>query len=278
MDWVPTFSEGLASIARNEHDAFLIDHHLGGQTGVDLVREARGAGSLAALIMLTGQRDRTTDMAAMNAGATDFLMKSRTDAALLDRTLRYSISQAAMMSALERSRNQIAALEIARERRVAEEQLSKARPVDLLGHVSSRDALIDRETAAYRRALLEPLIDVAMVSTGAHAVGKVGLLIVACEDTPGAVGRLAKRSAAVCVNRPLVRLDGPALAVLLVDTDQDTARAEAGALVALARTAGLVVWGGYAALAPGWSAHALVAAAEASLKVAQSVGPGNLIG
>ena len=111
LEWVPTFSEGLASIGRDEHDAYLIDHELGGRTGIELVREAREAGSLAALIMLTGQRDRTTDLAAMNAGATDFLLKGRTDAALLDRSLRYSIFQAAAVSALERSRNQMAGLE-----------------------------------------------------------------------------------------------------------------------------------------------------------------------
>ena len=111
LDWVPTFTEGLASVALNEHDAYLIDHQLGGRTGIELVREARESGSLAALIMLTGQRDRTTDLAAMNAGATDFLLKGKTDAALLDRSLRYSIFQAAAVSALDRSRNQMAGLE-----------------------------------------------------------------------------------------------------------------------------------------------------------------------
>jgi DNA-binding response OmpR family regulator len=111
MDWVATFNEGLASIARDEHHAYLVDHQLGGRTGVELVKEAREAGSFAALIMMTGQRDRATDIAAMEAGATDFLLKGRTDHALLDRTLRYSISQAAMVSALDRSRNQMAGLE-----------------------------------------------------------------------------------------------------------------------------------------------------------------------
>jgi FixJ family two-component response regulator len=60
--------------------------------------------------MLTGRRDRATDLAAMDAGATDFLLKGGTDAALLDRTLRYAISQAAMVSALEQSRNLMAGL------------------------------------------------------------------------------------------------------------------------------------------------------------------------
>ncbi|MEO8229668.1 MAG: response regulator [Chloroflexota bacterium] len=107
---VATFDEGLASIALDDHDAYLVDHELGGRTGVELVREAREAGSLAALIMLTGRRDRTTDLAAMDAGATDFLLKGATDAGLLDRTLRYAISQAAMVSALEQSRDLMAGL------------------------------------------------------------------------------------------------------------------------------------------------------------------------
>jgi CheY-like chemotaxis protein len=111
LDWVATYAEGLASIERHEHDAYLVDQQLGEQTGTELVREARGTGSLAALIMMTGQRERATDMAAMSAGATDYLMKGRTDTALLDRTLRYAIAQAAALTAVARSRNQIAGLE-----------------------------------------------------------------------------------------------------------------------------------------------------------------------
>ena len=61
--------------------------------------------------MLTGHRDRATDLAAMEAGATDFLLKGRTDSAALDRTLRYAISNVAMVSTLDRSRSQMAGLE-----------------------------------------------------------------------------------------------------------------------------------------------------------------------
>jgi two-component system cell cycle sensor histidine kinase/response regulator CckA len=110
LDRVATFGEGLASIAHDDHDAYLIDHQLDGRTGVELVREAREAGSLAALIMLTGHRDRATDLAAMEAGATDFLLKGLTDGPLLDRTLRYAISQAALLSALDQSRDLMAGL------------------------------------------------------------------------------------------------------------------------------------------------------------------------
>ena len=111
LDWVATYAEGLASIEHGDHDAYLVDERLGGRTGTELVREARGSGSLAALIMMTGQRDRATDMAAMSAGATDYLMKGRTDTALLDRSLRYAIAHAGALTAIARSRNQIAGLE-----------------------------------------------------------------------------------------------------------------------------------------------------------------------
>jgi DNA-binding response OmpR family regulator len=110
LDRVATYEEGLEAIARDRHDAYLVDHQLGGRTGVELVCEARGAGSLAALVMLTGHRDRATDLAAMDAGATDFLLKGLTDGALLDRTLRYAIAQAALVSALDQSRDLMAGL------------------------------------------------------------------------------------------------------------------------------------------------------------------------
>ncbi|MEA2518065.1 MAG: hypothetical protein QOF49_145 [Chloroflexota bacterium] len=111
LDWVATYAEGLASIEREEHDAYLVDQQLGGRSGMELVREARGNGSLAALIMWTGELERATDMAAMSAGATEYLMKGRTETALLDRTLRYAISHASAVAAVARSRDQIAGLE-----------------------------------------------------------------------------------------------------------------------------------------------------------------------
>jgi DNA-binding response OmpR family regulator len=408
LDWVATYGEGLASIANGGHHAYLIDHQLGGQTGIDLVREAREAGSLAALIMMTGQRDRTTDMAAMNAGATDFLMKGRTDAALLDRTLRYAISQSAVVSALDHTHNQMTGLDelgrilidegptpatmarvvdliverfslprvalyladeeflhlvgqrgydhpiarldrddssvervararqpvfvpsishrrddggtgsdvatelsvplivsgelagllnvaslvaspigeqdvaairlvaerltvalgVVRDRRVSDERLRKARQ-----QLADPQAFVDGETLAYRRPLLEPLIDVAIASAATKAGRAFGVLLVACEDTgPGAVTRLAAQANVVFGTRPRVRFEKTELAVLLVATTEAAARSEAQDLVALADTAvGLEVWFGYAAWTPGWSTAELIAAAEADLAYTRRV-------
>jgi len=93
------------------HDVYLVDYRLGQNNGVDLVREARGAGSRAPIIMLTGEGTRTVDIEAMEAGASDFLEKGRTSASLLERSIRYAITEAATTAALERALAQISAIE-----------------------------------------------------------------------------------------------------------------------------------------------------------------------
>jgi len=128
LEWVDSYAAGLQAITRREHDAYLIDYQLGAASGVDLVRAARAAGVRAPLIMRTGQRDRAVDMAAMEAGAVGFLVKGRTDAALLERTIRYAITQAEATFALERSLAQVEGLERAgrllAERGLSEEALA----------------------------------------------------------------------------------------------------------------------------------------------------------
>src|SRR5205085_23207 len=92
LDWASTYGEGLAAVMRGEHDAYLVDYRLGVFTGVELVQAARKSGSRAPLVMLTGSGNRETDSAALEAGASDYLVKGRSDPALIDRTLRYAIS------------------------------------------------------------------------------------------------------------------------------------------------------------------------------------------
>jgi CheY-like chemotaxis protein len=420
LDWVPTFGEGLASIAQEHHDAYLIDHSLGARTGVELVREAREAGSLAPLIMLTGHRDRATDLAALDAGATDFLVKGRTDSALLDRTIRYSISHAAMVWTLDRLRNQMAgleemgrilvqegptpttvervveliadrfglaqfaiyltdgdllnlagqrgyahpvesvsrddasvervvharqplfipsltpdagganaggavatelclplmvsgdlmgllnvaspvatpigehdstairliadrltaALDVTRERRLSAERLAKVRRLGTgLDPSSDQEALIDSETMAYRRLLLEPLLEVAIATAGPDRVKDLGLLLVACSGTGfDQVARLAEAARAIFVHCPGVRFGEAELAVLVASTHPAVVRLKVTDLTAAAKAAGLDVWCGYASPATDASAIDVVAAAEAALAFARRIGPGTVIG
>jgi CheY-like chemotaxis protein len=111
VTWVTSGAAALEALATGWYDATLIDCNLGGTSGVEFIRDATAAGCVTPLIMLTGQRDRATDMVAMKAGAADFLEKGRTDATLLDRTLRYTITSARIREELRRGREQILGLE-----------------------------------------------------------------------------------------------------------------------------------------------------------------------
>jgi diguanylate cyclase (GGDEF)-like protein len=92
-DWVNNYQEGLKQIEKGEHDVYLIDHYLGSDSGLDLLKEALQAGCQAPLIIVTGQSAREIDHAALKAGATDYLVKDRLDSQLLERSLRYAVER-----------------------------------------------------------------------------------------------------------------------------------------------------------------------------------------
>src|SRR5215212_2813642 len=90
VDWAASYDAGLVEIKKNGHDVYLLDYRLGAQTGLELLREALAAGCKAPIIMLTSENP-LVDAEAMKLGAADFLSKDKLDAALLERSIRYSI-------------------------------------------------------------------------------------------------------------------------------------------------------------------------------------------
>lgn len=93
LDWAATYDAGLDAIKRSGHDVYLLDYRLGEYTGLELLREAIGNDCRAPMILLTGQGDRSVDMEAMKAGASDYLVKGKIDAPLLERSIRYAIER-----------------------------------------------------------------------------------------------------------------------------------------------------------------------------------------
>jgi diguanylate cyclase (GGDEF)-like protein/PAS domain S-box-containing protein len=108
LDWSQTFDEALATIARNEHDVVLVDYRLGMHDGLELLRAAKAAGCTRPLILLTGQGAADVDIAAMKAGAADYLVKGEIDAQALERSIRYSIEQSRTLEALRESEERYA--------------------------------------------------------------------------------------------------------------------------------------------------------------------------
>jgi DNA-binding NtrC family response regulator len=93
LDWVATYDEGLAAISEGKHDVYLVDYVLGPGNGLELIRAARARGSRAPFIMLTGYGDRKIDMAALEAGVADYLVKGQIGPELMERAIRYAIER-----------------------------------------------------------------------------------------------------------------------------------------------------------------------------------------
>ncbi|MCM3870340.1 MAG: PAS domain S-box protein [Pyrinomonadaceae bacterium] len=91
LDWASSYEEGLRLAVRRDHHVCLVDYRLGERSGVELIREVRESRVTTPMILLTGQGDHDVDIEAMEAGATDYLIKDQTSSARLERTIRYAV-------------------------------------------------------------------------------------------------------------------------------------------------------------------------------------------
>ncbi|MBX3051657.1 MAG: response regulator [Caldilineaceae bacterium] len=91
LEWVDNYTDGLALLLENRHDVYLLDYRLGGQTGLELLQAALELGCRGPVIVLTGKGDRTIDLAVMESGAVDYLIKENMDGETLERAIRYAI-------------------------------------------------------------------------------------------------------------------------------------------------------------------------------------------
>ncbi|KAA2285403.1 putative bifunctional diguanylate cyclase/phosphodiesterase [Arenimonas fontis] len=105
LDWAGSLAEGLQALADDRHDVYLVDYHLGPDSGLDLLEAALAPGRpRRPVIMLTGQGNPELDRRALEAGAADYLVKGRIDAETLARALRYAARHARQLAELEDSR------------------------------------------------------------------------------------------------------------------------------------------------------------------------------
>jgi signal transduction histidine kinase len=91
VTWVSHQSAALAALITGDYDVCLLDYRLDGCTGLEILSDAQSVGCPVPVIMLTGTVDEEIDLAAMRAGAAEYLVKGRIDRELLERTIRYAI-------------------------------------------------------------------------------------------------------------------------------------------------------------------------------------------
>jgi two-component system, cell cycle sensor histidine kinase and response regulator CckA len=106
VDWAKTYEEGLELMVLNRHDVCLVDYRLGAYNGIDLLRAAIERGCGSPVILLTTSGHQKIDMEAMEAGASDYLVKGPLEANWLERSIRYAIQRkrAAAIAAFEQWR------------------------------------------------------------------------------------------------------------------------------------------------------------------------------
>ncbi len=103
IDWASTYKQGLEALKRQEHHVYLVDYKLGGESGLDLIREANSLGIQAPIIVLTGAANPIIDLEATKIGAADFLIKDRLDHINLERSMRYAMQHFETLRALQKS-------------------------------------------------------------------------------------------------------------------------------------------------------------------------------
>ncbi len=93
MDWESRPEEARKKMVAGGYDIFLVDYRLGSETGLDLIRFAQENNVLTPSILLTGQGDVKVDLDATRFGAADYLVKTELNASMLERSIRYTLSQ-----------------------------------------------------------------------------------------------------------------------------------------------------------------------------------------
>lgn len=106
IEWAQTFDDGLKTVCRNLHDICFVDYRLGAHDGIELVKAAKAGGAETPIILLTGMGQEEVDVAAMNAGAADYIVKGSVTAQQIERTIRYAIERkrAASRAAFDQAR------------------------------------------------------------------------------------------------------------------------------------------------------------------------------
>ncbi len=108
LHWLDDYKSALEVMSNNSYDVYLVDYRIGARNGVMLLSEARAQGCKKPVIILTGQGDHAADVAAMRAGAADYLVKEEVNPRDLERAIRYAMRQKQAEAELTEMQNRLA--------------------------------------------------------------------------------------------------------------------------------------------------------------------------
>ena len=94
-------SEGIACLAQGGVDVVLLDLTLPDSSGFDTFARVREHAAGVPIVLLTGLDDETFAIGAVHEGAQDYLNKSKVNAELLTRAIRYAIERNSLIRELQ---------------------------------------------------------------------------------------------------------------------------------------------------------------------------------
>jgi signal transduction histidine kinase len=153
--WVQTLAKGLAEAERQQPDIVLLDLSLPDSSGVATVLSMRSALPYVPIVVLTGHDDSWLAVAALEAGAQDYLVKGQFDADALKRAVRNALVRGALESRLRLLNETL-------EQRVQEE-LAKNRAKDLVLIQQSRLATMGEMLHNIAHQWRQPLSTVGLI-------------------------------------------------------------------------------------------------------------------
>ncbi len=93
LHWVRSLAEAAEHLATAEPDCVLLDLHLPDAQGLEAVERIRRHTDQVAIVVMTGLDQEQTGLAAVAAGAQDYLVKGRVEPELFGRAVRYAIQR-----------------------------------------------------------------------------------------------------------------------------------------------------------------------------------------
>ncbi|WP_414663318.1 GGDEF domain-containing protein [Horticoccus sp. 23ND18S-11] len=259
LEWAETYEDGLSKLMSGAYAACLLDYQLGERDGLQLIREAVARQCRTPIVFLTAEAADRVDIAAMNAGALDYLVKGEITPRMIERSLRYAGKLAETLEALRLLATHDALTGVLNRRefdRILAEEADRALR---FGHTLS---LVIVDVDHFKR----------INDTQGHPVGDVVLREVA--------RRIAQQVRTV---DRVARMGGEEFGLVLVQADQASALDVARRVCAALRTAAVTVnetlqlpvsvSAGVATM-PGdaGTASTLVAAADKALYAAKTAG------
>lgn len=107
FEYAPNYRDALKAVDGERFDVFLIDYDLGGESGIELMKQLRRDGHDAPMILLTAHGSRDVDLQAMESGAVDYLDKGELRAAILERSIRYAVRYHESLRRIKESENRL---------------------------------------------------------------------------------------------------------------------------------------------------------------------------